>query len=44
MKTSPAPRVPVLGPLEKGVLTKPPGKIQMDFSPPQPSDWRRGDC
>ena len=44
METSPAPRMPVLGPLEKGVLTKPPRKIQVDFSPPQPSDWRRGDC
>ena len=44
METSPAPGVPVLGPLEKGVLTKPSRKIQVDSSPPQPSDWRRGDC
>ena len=44
METSPAPHVPVLGLSEKGVLTKPPRKIQVDFSPPQPSDWQCGDC
>ena len=38
METSPAPRVLVLGPLEKGIPTKSPRKIQVDFSPPQPSD------